>query len=141
MRGFYQQAARAHGKGDVLYLVAELNGFPVGQIIVHWSGKPSQPHMPDLQSLRVHPVMRGQGLGSQLLAAAELCVAAAGHARLSLSVGVENPKARKLYERCEYRVASEVYTDEWEYTTLKGRVVRVAEVVVDMVKELEIPTH
>lgn len=136
LRAFYREALNAHAQGLITYLVSELNGFPIGQVIVHWSGKESVPGVPDVQSLRVHPAFRGQGVGSKLLEAAESVVANAGHSHVTLSVGVKNPQAQKLYERCGYEVASKVYEDSWETINADGHPTRFHEVIFDMMKRL-----
>jgi RimJ/RimL family protein N-acetyltransferase len=51
------------------------------------------------------PERRGAGVGTALTREAERLVAAHGHDRLSLSVGVGNPRARALYERLGYEPA------------------------------------
>ena len=136
LRSFYEEVWEKHGAGELLYLVADFNGFPIGQILILWSGKPSHPHFPDVQSLRVHPAFRGMGVGSRLLEAAEACARENGCIQLGLSVSVENPKAHRLYERCGYVVRGEAYLDEWSYCNAREQKVTLSEVVIDLVKQL-----
>ena len=56
-----------------------------------------------------------------------------------LSVALENPKAKKLYERSGYRVDGAPYCDVWYYTDAQGIGVRVEEHVLDLVKDLSEP--
>ena len=136
-RCFYEQTSALHYAGDVLYLVADINGFPAAQIILYWRGKDAHPHIPDIQSFRVHPMLRGQGVGSELLRVAERVAQQYGRTQVSLSVALDNPKARRLYERCGYRVVGESYETGWETVDARGEPLRFRETILDMVKELK----
>jgi len=136
LRHFYEAQWVAHSEGTVAALIADLNGFPIGQAAIHWHGKPTHPQIPDIQSLRVFAAFRGLGIGTLLLQASENLVRARGYERVSLAVGLENPKARRLYERLEYSATGEPYNDIWYYTNAQGQSVRVEEMVVDLVKTL-----
>jgi ribosomal protein S18 acetylase RimI-like enzyme len=141
-RSFYDEQARAHQSGEVQVFVAgapfEGNpDFPIGQAAIHWNGKPTHPAIPDIQSVRVHPEFRGQGIATRLLKACELHAARLGHRRISLSVALDNPKAKRLYERCGYKVVGAPYCDVWFYADAAGQTVRVEETVLDMIKELD----
>jgi putative acetyltransferase len=50
------------------------------------------------------PDARGKGLGQRLLTAALAQAAARGITRVELSVRVDNPSAKRLYERCGFHV-------------------------------------
>src|SRR5688572_3729531 len=67
LRNFYDRQWMAHEMGEAFVLVADFNSFPIGQAAVYWEGKPAHPGIPDLQSLRVHPLFQGQGIGTRLL--------------------------------------------------------------------------
>jgi ribosomal protein S18 acetylase RimI-like enzyme len=136
LRSFYEELWRNHQAGEIHVLVADFNGFPVGLANLHWPGKPTHPGVPDIQSLRVHPIFRGLKIGSLLLRVCEEIVRQAGFARIGLSVGLENPKAKKLYERHGYAVDGAPYCDVWYYTDSAGQGVRVEEHVEDLVKNL-----
>ena len=136
LRAFYEECWQKHRDDELLYLVADSKGFPIGQVVIVWSGKPSHPDFPDVQSLRVHPAFRGLGVGSRLLGAAEISARERGFERLGLSVSVENPKARQLYERCGYVLRGEAYLDEWSYCNARDESVTLREIVVDLVKVL-----
>ena len=58
--------------------------------------------MAEIDELFVLPEARTQGVGSQLLAAAEAALAARGCVRLQLQLGVKNSAARAFYERRGY---------------------------------------
>jgi ribosomal protein S18 acetylase RimI-like enzyme len=136
LRSFYEAQWWSHHTGEAFVLVADFNGFPIGQAAIYWVGKPIHPHLPDLQSLRVHPIFQGQGIGTRLLEAGALATKARGLPQLSLSVGGDNHRARRLYERCGFRITGEAYEDSWSYTNAAGQKVTVTEIVMDMLKEL-----
>lgn len=138
LRSWYEACWRDHQSGALTLLVADLSGFPIGQIVVVWNGKPSHPHFPDLQSLRVHPAFRGGGIGSTLLEAAETLVAKRGFPQSGLSVNLDNPHARRLYERLGYRATGAVYDEKWSYRDAHGNLVELTERVADLVKDLEV---
>ena len=136
LRSFYDELWRNHQSGDVNVLVADFNQFPIGLSVIHWPGKPTHPGVPDVQSLRVHPIFRGLKIGSHLLSTCETQVSARGFDRIGLSVGIENVAAKRLYERHGYRAVGEPYSDVWFYTDARGHAVRVEENVLDLVKDL-----
>jgi ribosomal protein S18 acetylase RimI-like enzyme len=136
LRSFYEACWQAHQSGDSTLLVADLNGFPIGQVVIIWAGKASHPHFPDLQSLRVHSAFRGMGVGSKLLHAAEVQVASRGFSQAGLSVGLDNPHAQRLYQRLGYHPTGAVYDDHWSYVDASGREIPQVERVMDLVKEL-----
>lgn len=136
LRSFYERQWEQHCAGALCALVADFNGFPIGQGTIHWQGKPTHPHIPDIQSLRVFDAFRGLGIGSQLLTAGERLVAARGFAQVSLAAGTQNPAARRLYERLGYHAVGEPYNDTWHYVNAQGVTIQVEEMVIDLVKNL-----
>ena len=93
-----------------VYLIAWLADRPVGHALAKWGGATDadvaerlDPPSPDVEDLLVVAHLRGQGIGTQLLAAAERLVQEAGHQRIGLAVGEENGGARRLYERLGYQ--------------------------------------
>jgi len=85
------------------YLIAWEDGSPIGHAYLAWAG--TELGLPELQDVFVTPDRRGAGVGTALTRKAERLVAAQGYDRLSLSVGVRNPRARALYERLGYEPA------------------------------------
>ena len=57
-----------------------------------------------LANMAVFPDFRGRGIGSALLGHAEEKARRAGLKKCSLIVDTENPAARRLYERCGYKI-------------------------------------
>ncbi len=136
LRSWYRRQWDAHQAHEICVLVADWNDFPVGQIAIHWRGKPTHPHIPDLQSLRVLGAFGRMSIGSRLLECAERVVVERGFNQITLAVGTQNPRAHALYERLGYHVIGEPYDDEWHYIDARGQDCAACEVVIDMVKEL-----
>ncbi|HEX8552850.1 MAG TPA: GNAT family N-acetyltransferase [Abditibacteriaceae bacterium] len=136
LRAWYQEQWQRHQQGKISVVVADFNSFPIGQAAVHWSGKPTHPHIPDMQSLRVFGAFRGFGIGSGLMQSCEQLVRERGFAQVSLAVALDNPRAQMLYERCGYVATGAPYDDEWHYVNARGETVEMCEHVQDMVKEL-----
>lgn len=85
------------------YLVAWDGDDPVGHAHVAWTG--TKLGVPEIQDVFVLPERRRQGVASALNRAAEQLAAACGYDRISLSYGVDNDTARRLYERLGYENA------------------------------------
>lgn len=95
--------------GEAVYLVAWKDELPVGHLLLKWQGTADEPmasdieDCPDIEDLFVSPDYRSNGIGTRLLECAERTAVERGHALIGLAVGVDNPRARSLYERLEYR--------------------------------------
>jgi len=50
----------------------------------------------------VHPEHRGRGIGTTIITAAEGLARQLGHEKLALGVGIDNPRAHRLYLRLGY---------------------------------------
>ncbi len=137
LRSFYRWQWDRHHEGEREVLVAVFNGLPIGQVALHWDGKPLHPGVPDIQSLRVMHLFRGLGIGSRLIEACEMEASRRTCGKIGLAVALDNPKARKLYERLGYHADGPTYIDHWDYINLKDEKVLVEEEVVDLIKQLE----
>jgi ribosomal protein S18 acetylase RimI-like enzyme len=78
--------------------------------MVHWLAEQQAPiawqgKVANLEDLLVLQERRNQGVGTALLLEAENLVRERGQSHVSLGVGVDNPNARRLYERLGYRDA------------------------------------
>jgi ribosomal protein S18 acetylase RimI-like enzyme len=104
--------------GGVVMLVADLGGFPVGQVWIDFEKKAAG-SVGVLWALRVIPCLQNLGIGTRLVRAAESVVRARGFATAELGVDKSNPAARRLYERLGYAVVGEEQ-DSWEYLTPDG---------------------
>jgi ribosomal protein S18 acetylase RimI-like enzyme len=107
------------GRGEVIMLVADAHGYPVGQLWVDLEHGV-------LWSFRVMPALQGRGIGSRLLDVAEACLAAAGFGRAELGCEVSNLDARRLYERRGYRKVGH-HLEHFTYDTPDGRLIYVAQ--------------
>ena len=142
LRDWYQKQWRAHETGEITVLVADFNDFPIGQAAIHWHGKPTHPQIPDIQSLRVFGAFQGMGIGTKLIHACESAVRhrveheGEDHTRISISVSVENPRAKALYERLGFVVVGDTYEDKWHYVDARGQTIYQSEIVYDLVKAI-----
>ncbi|MET7487818.1 GNAT family N-acetyltransferase [Streptomyces sp. NPDC005538] len=120
-RRFARQAA-----GAGTYLVAWLDGRPVGHAEVRWDGcadpgvRAALPGCPELNGLAVWPPeLRSRGIGGALVRRAEELVRKRGRTVLGLGVAADNPRAAGLYARLGYRPLTE-YVDRWSYEDREG---------------------
>lgn len=98
-----------------MLLVAWAGDVPVGSGQLDLDAAPIE-----LKNLNVRPDRRGQGIGTALVAAAEEWTRARGHTRLSMGVAVDNPGARRLYERLGYVATGEMSTVTYDYVDAEG---------------------
>jgi GNAT superfamily N-acetyltransferase len=136
LRAFYRWQWNMHCEGEREVLVALFNGYPIGQVALHWDGKPLHPGVPDIQSLRVMPLFQGLGIGSKLIEACEMEACRRTCGKIGLAVALDNPKARKLYEKLGYVADGPTYTDRWDYVNAAGVQVLVEEKVIDLIKQM-----
>ncbi|MBP2457295.1 putative GNAT family acetyltransferase [Clavibacter michiganensis] len=73
--------------------------------------------VPQLRNLRVDAGERGRGIGTAIVRAAEERIAPG---RLAVGVGLDNPRARALYERLGYRGTGETTTTTYAYVDDAG---------------------
>lgn len=94
--------------GDVEYLVARApDGTPVAKAGIDFA---AQPGAGTIWQVVVHERLQGRGLGTRLLELAEGRIRARRLVRAALSVEVDNPRARVLYERLGYVAEGERQT-------------------------------
>ena len=55
-----------------------------------------------IEDLFVMPEHRSRGIGTRILAHAERLAVECGFTQIGLAVGIDNPRARELYERLRY---------------------------------------
>jgi GNAT superfamily N-acetyltransferase len=114
---FTDRLARQRRGGGVL-LVAWLDGRPVGEVFLETepANEPEVrrhlPGVPRLDHLEVAGPFQGRGIGTALIRAAEDTARRLGNERIALGVGLDNPKARRLYARLGYA--------DWGHGTVVG---------------------
>ena len=101
-----------------MLLVAWLDGRPVGDVFLALdpAGEPEVrrrlPGVPRLVHLEVLGPVQRRGIGTALVLAGEDTARRLGHRRLALGVGLDNPGARRLYQRLGYA--------DWGHGTVVG---------------------
>ncbi|MCJ1715728.1 GNAT family N-acetyltransferase [Curtobacterium sp. VKM Ac-2922] len=105
-RNYVRAAAAQQEAGELVVLVAWNGAVPVGSVEV------TREPVPEARNLRVDEDMRGRGVGTMLLRAAEHLALPAGAIRVGVSD--DNDGARRLYRRLGYVPIGDV--EEYEYT-------------------------
>lgn len=118
-------AAWAHVQaGTLLFFVAEVAGFPIGQIkvaLVHdEDAKADGVRSGYLYALRVLGPFQRLGIGSALIAQAERALRERGFRWATITVERTNRDARRLYERLGYREVRR-QRRTWSYQDPDGR--------------------
>jgi ribosomal protein S18 acetylase RimI-like enzyme len=85
-------------QGELVYLVAEANSYPIGQVEVDLTKK-GDLGIGVLMALRMLPPFQNLGIGSQLLQAAEQAIRDHHLQIAELGVAKDNPGAFRLYVR------------------------------------------
>ena len=130
-RELYQRTWHDHQAGRRLMLVADLHGFPIGQV---WLDVMPAEYA-YLYALRVMEPLQGLGVGTRLIESAEALARSHGYRQIHLAVEKNNAGARRLYERLGFRIFSQ-RVDTWSYTDHHGQVHWVQEDVYGMRKAL-----
>ncbi|KQX48021.1 acetyltransferase [Streptomyces sp. Root66D1] len=127
--------------GHGTYLIAWRGGTPVGNGQVRWDGC-AAPEVravvggcPEFNGLDVAEELRGRGIGTALVRAAEALARERGRAALGLGVGHDNPRAAALYARLGYEPVV-TYTDRWSRTDAEGRTFAYADPCTFLVRSL-----
>lgn len=127
-RRVYKRTFADQQAGNRLMLVADLNGFPIGQVFLLF--KVPKEHQRDpyayLYSFRVMTHLRGMGIGTRLLQFAEQLLIQRGYIWALISATKENQRARKLYERLGYTVFAED-DGKWSYENHEGKTISMHE--------------
>ena len=117
-RHFFTDRLARQQRGGAVLLVAWLDGRPVGEVFLETEPATEPevrrhlPGVPQLDHLEVPGPFQGRGIGTALIRAAEGTARQLGHERIALGVGLDNPRARRLYERLDYA--------DWGHGTVVG---------------------
>ncbi|MBD3940657.1 GNAT family N-acetyltransferase [Microbacterium sp. NEAU-LLC] len=107
-KGFVEAMWRLQQEGLSLLLVAWVGADPVGSGQLDWRSTP-----PELKNLHVDARHRGSGIGTSIIREAEIRMQPGSS--LAVGVGLDNPRARALYERLGYSATGEISTTTYEY--------------------------
>lgn len=110
-------------RGEALMLVAETQGFPIGQVWIDLTLERVDA-TGVLWAVRVFPTLQNRGIGTRLMVAAEDVLRCRGCTAVELGVEKDNLQAKRFYERQGYRVVGDT-REEYSYTTPDGVLVRV----------------
>ncbi len=105
-RALIRDAFERQQRGEVLMLVAILQGFPIGQIWVDFSRK-AEESVGILWAFRTLDPFQGLGVGRTLLRTAEAELEKAGLTYAEIAARFDNLPARQLYERRGYELMGE----------------------------------
>lgn len=141
-RRVFQRTYEDQLAGTRLMLLADVNGWPVGQVFIQletydsiWMDMRQRGY---LYSLRVMDAFQKRGIGTALLREAEDILAGKRYDGVSIAAAKENPGARRLYERHGYRVMSEDH-GRWNYVDHEGKTRYVVEPCWILEKDLRRP--
>ena len=116
---YHLQRLAEQERGGSTYLVAWIDDRPIGHLNLKWTGC-EIPEVaavfgdaPEINALGVAALYQSNGIGTALIQEAERLVHQAGRSVALIGVGVDNPRARCLYERLGYR--------DWGRGTVVGR--------------------
>lgn len=112
-----------HRHGKQLMLVADANGFPIGQTWIDLRKKKDE-FIGVIWAARVLPCFQCLGIGSKLIASAERELRERGFKQAEIGVELQNPRAARLYERLGYRISERSF-EEYAFTTPDGVSMRV----------------
>ncbi|HUF53582.1 MAG TPA: GNAT family N-acetyltransferase [Dehalococcoidia bacterium] len=119
-------------------LVACVGGLPVGSVNI--DEREDLREYLHLFALGVAPEFRRQGIGSRLIGRVEEAATKRGCKGVFLNVGIENPDARRLYERLGYVAEGDEFEITWHWLKDDGTEGgRESEVVVRMFKRFPGP--
>jgi GNAT superfamily N-acetyltransferase len=142
-RRFFADCLATQEAGGGVLLVAWVDGRPVGDVFLSL-GPADEPEVrrhlpgvPTLVHLEVVGPLQRRGIGTALVRAGEDAARRLGHDRVALGVGLDNPGARRLYERLGYTDWGRGHTvASWREHRPGGAPVTVTETIDMLVKRL-----
>ena len=106
-----------------LMLVADMRGFPVGQVWIDLAQKESE-ETGIIWALRVIPFLQGLGIGTRLMNAAEEALGTLGFSAVELGVEKSEAETCAFYERLGYEQIGTL-DEEYSYTTPSGKFITI----------------
>ena len=106
-RRFFADCLARQAAGEGVLLVAWLDGWPAGDVFLSRDADEHEvrrhlPGVATLAHLEVAGRLQRRGIGTALVLAGEDAARRLGRDRIALGVGLDNPGARRLYERLGY---------------------------------------
>ncbi|NUT29689.1 MAG: GNAT family N-acetyltransferase [Streptomyces sp.] len=139
---FHARRFERQEAGECTYLVAWLDGRPVGHTEMRWTGcadpegRAACPGCPEIGGLAVWPEeLRSRGIGTALVRAAEQLARERGLAVVGVGVAKDNPRAAALYARLGYRSLAD-YVARYSYEDVDGTIRECADTCAFLVKNL-----
>jgi ribosomal protein S18 acetylase RimI-like enzyme len=119
--------------GEVEYLVVRApNGDPIAKVGIDYAAHPDAGTLWQMATIEE---LRGLGIGTHLIAAAESRIRKRGVSVAQLDVELDNPGARALYERLGYREAGR-RSASWDVQEADGSISRYETEVAMLRKDL-----
>lgn len=115
--GITRYFLREQAEGNIMYAAAWRDQQLLGTVVLDFRSE----YAPELKHLYVQEAARGAGAGTALCAWTERQAIREGFDNLSLGVGVENPGARRLYQRLGFTFAGQTTTTTYQYVDIDGR--------------------
>lgn len=126
------------------YLIAWVEGEPIGHLLLRWGGLDNafllskNLDYPCVEALGVRVDFWHKGIGTRLMQKAQDLAKEKGFGKIGVAVGVENERARKLYEKLGYRDSGlGEFEVSWNYVDDGGEEKSEGETCVYLVKELK----
>ena len=139
-----ERGLERQNEGLGAFFIAWLKGEAVGYITAHWRASPRSPQnwldgeTAYFEDFIVVERLRGRGIGTAVMAAAESMALDRGLRRMTIGVGVENEGARRLYRRLGYADAGlEPIEDRGRFRRWDGTLHEWSETWRFMVKEIQ----
>lgn len=115
------RAFDAYRAGRLLWLIAEVGGYPIGTVWGELFPEHDRSGLTvHIVSFRVHDAYQNRGIGSRLLSAVEEEARQRGRRTATLFVARDNAGAIRLYERHGYRIVGS-RTSRFDFRDPAGR--------------------
>ncbi len=107
-KNYHQERLKMQQDGKSVYLIARNGTELAGHAELILGGpkesevKESLSDIPEINGAEVRPEMQSNGIGTQIILAAEQAAREKGYKQICLGVSEKNPRARALYERLGY---------------------------------------
>ncbi|MDT0262025.1 GNAT family N-acetyltransferase [Jatrophihabitans lederbergiae] len=134
LRNAWPTADDVHGahyteqrEGTATYLVAWQDEEPLGSGLIQWHGpigmnaRAAFPDSVEVNHLQVRPELRGRGVGTVLLKAAEQLAENRGYKLIAVGVALDNPDATRLYRRLGYTPTGVIDVCAYDWTDDDGQ--------------------